>query len=324
LEGKKMTFTKQNAERKTPRLLVFITLPAVLILITGCQNENVSPEPIKTTELKPAELKPAEANLAEAEPRPIVSFYDKYAAILGNYVDDKGMVDYKTLKQRKPELNKLLDEFAKLDPREYNSWPKEDKIAFWLNAYNIKMLKIIVDNYPIQSQRILRVIWGPDSIRHIDGIWDKYKFIVMKEEFTLKEVEQRFFYKEFDEPRVFLAISYASLSGPPLRNEPYYGPKLYEQLDDQAKKFLSSPLAFRIDRDKQIVYISAVFQPAWHGKYFLDKYGTDKKFKDQQPDVAAVLNFLTNYIPQQDVSFLELENYSIKFIRYDWTINDSP
>ncbi|MFZ0035530.1 MAG: DUF547 domain-containing protein [Sedimentisphaerales bacterium] len=317
-----MTFTKQTAERKAPWLLVLITLPTVLILITGCQK--VTPEPVKTTELKPAEVKPAEAGLTEAEPRSTVSLYDKCAAILKNCVDDKGMVDYKTLKRKKPELSHLLDEFAKLDPHEYNSWTKEDKIAFWINAYNIKMLKIIVDSYPIQSQRILRVIWGPDSIRHIDGIWDKYKFIVMKEEFTLKEIEQRFFYKEFNEPQAFLAISYASLSGPPLRNEPYYGPKLYEQLGDQAKKFLSSPLAFSIDREKRIVYISAVFQPSWHGKYFLDKYGTDKKFKDQQPEVAAVLNFLTNYISQQDVSFLDLENYSVEFIRYDWTINDSP
>jgi hypothetical protein len=316
-----MTFTKQNAERKAPRLLVLIMLPAVLILIAGCQK--ITPEPVKTMEVKPAEVKPAEANLAGAEPGQTVSFHDKCVGILKSYVDANGMVDYKTLRRKKPELSHLLDEFARLDQDEYNSWSREDKIAFWLNAYNIKMLKIIVDNYPIQSQRILRVIWGPDSIRHIDGIWDKYKFIVMKEEFTLKEVEQRFFCKEFDEPRVFLAISYASLSSPPLRNEPYYGPKLYGQLDDQAKKFLSSPLAFRIDREKRIVYLSAVFQPIWQGKYFLGKYGTDKKFKDQQPDVAAVLNFLTNYIPQQDVSFLELENYSVKFIRYDWTINDS-
>ncbi|MGA1979895.1 MAG: DUF547 domain-containing protein [Sedimentisphaerales bacterium] len=301
-----MTFTKQTADFKASQLLVCITLPAVLIFIIGCQK--VSLESVNSTKVKL---------------HPIASFNDKCAALLKNHVNDKGMVDYKTLKRKKTELNQLLDELAKLDPNDYSSWTKEDKIAFWLNAYNIKMLKIITDNYPIQSERILRVVWGPDSIRHIEGIWDKYKFTVMDEEFTLKEIEQRFFCKEFDEPRIFLAISYASLSSPPLRNEPYYGCRLYQQLDDQAKKFLSSPLAFRIDREKQTVYLSAVFQPAWYGKYFISKYATDKKFKDQEPAVRAVLNFLTNYISQQDVSFLELENYSVNFIRYDWTINDS-
>ncbi len=284
----------------TRRSVVFITSLAVLFFITGCPK--VSPEPAKHS---------------------LVSFHDKCADILKNYVDDKGMVNYKTLKRKKPELNQLLDEFAKLDPNEYNSWSKEDKIAFWLNAYNIKMLKIITDNYPIESQRILRVLWGPDSIRHIDGIWDKYKFIVMDEEFTLKEIEQRFFRKEFDEPRVFFAISYASLSGPPLRNEPYYGYRLYEQLDDQAKKFLSNPLAFRIDRENKIVNLSAIFHPTWYGEEFINKYGTDKKFKDQPPSVRAVLNFATNYISEQDLLFLEKENYSVKYITYNWTLNDS-
>jgi len=285
----------------TKRLAFFITLLTVFIFIAGC------PESAKPTKTKP---------------RLIVSFHDKCAGILENYVDDKGMVDYKTLKRKKPELNQLLGEFAKLDPDEYNSWPKEDKIAFWLNAYNIKMLEIIINNYPIQSSRILRILWGPDSIRHIKGIWDKYKFIVMDEEFTLTEIERRFLRREFDEPRAFLAISYASLSSPPLRNEPYYGCRLDEQLDDQAGKFLSSPRAFRIDREKQRVYLSAIFQSTWFGKEFISKHGTDKKFKDHSPSIRAVLNFAINYISQQDVDFLEVENYSVEYINYDWRLNE--
>jgi hypothetical protein len=324
-----MAFTKRTAKNeklktscfKAPRLLVFTTLLTVLILITGCQSKNAPPEPVKPANAEPrptVSVKPTDANST-----PVVSFHDKCAGILKNYVDDKGMVDYKTLKRKKLELNHLLDEFAKLNPDIYNSWSKEDKIAFWLNAYNIKMLKIIIDNYPIQSQRILRVLWGPDSIRHIEGIWDKYKFTVMDEEFTLKEIEQRFFRKEFDEPRVFFAISCASLSSPPLRNEPYYGCRLYEQLDDQAKKFLSSPLAFRIDREKQIVRLSAIFHPTWYGEEFISKYGTDKKFKDQPPSLRAVLNLAANYISEQDLFFLERENYSAQYITYNWTLNDS-
>lgn len=292
----------------TKYLVFFITLLTVFIFITGCSK--VSPEPVKPPKVKP---------------RPIVSFHSKCASILENYVDAEGMVDYKTLKRKKLELNQLLDKFAKLNPDEYNSWPQEDKIAFWLNAYNIKMLKIIVDNYPIESSRILRVFWGPDSIRHIDrniGGISKQKLIVMDEEFTLAEIESRFFRKQFDEPRVFFAISHASLSSPPLRNEPYYGYRLYEQLDDQAKKFLSSPLAFRIDKEKQRVYLSAILQPTWYGKEFISKYGIDRKFKDHQPAGRAVLNFTTNYISEQDVFFLERGNYSIKYITYNWTLND--
>ena len=297
------------------RRTVFIALLTVLIFIGGCPQ--VTSGPIGSPEVEPPKIEPP-----KPKPLPTVSFHDKCSDILENYVDDEGMVDYKALKRKRWDLKKLLDEFDELDPKEYNSWKKEDKIAFWLNAYNIQMLRIIVDNYPIKSTRIQRLFWPPTSIRHIKGIWSNYKFIVMDEEFTLSEVERRFFRQEFAEPRVFFAIFYASLSGPFLRNEPYYGHKLYEQLDEQARRFLSDSRGFRIDRNDDTVYLSAILQPTWYGKEFIDEYGTDKKFKEQEPATRAVLNFATNYISPQDVSFLEVENYSVKYLSYDWRLNE--
>ncbi len=297
-------------------------------------NENelakVEPDNVEPAKTEPPKVEPQKEKSTKVEPievKPVgkVVFHEKCAAVLNEFVNDKGMVNYNMLRRNKPELNKLLDEFAQLDPKEYKSWPKEDKVAFWINAYNIKMLKIIVDNYPIESSRMLRILWGPDSIRHIDrsigGIW-KSKFIVMDEEFTLSEIERRIFQKEFDEPRVFLAISLASLSGPPLYNEPYSGRKLNKQLDKQVRNFLSSPKAFRIDRERTIVYLSSLLKSTWHGNAFISKYSTDKKFKDKQPAVRAVLDFISNYISSRDVSYLELENYTVRFLGYDWTIND--
>jgi hypothetical protein len=221
-------------------------------------------------------------------------------------------------------LKALLREFENLEPTEYGTWTKEDKIAFWLNAYNIQMLKIITDNYPIRSARILRLYpgWGPNSILHIKGIWTDYKFLVMDEEFTLSEIDKRFFRKEFDDPRIFFALSRGSLSSPPLRNEPYYGHKLNKQLDDQVNRFLFSPLALRIDTKKQRVYLSSLFQSSSYGEEFIGKYSIDKKFKDYEPTARAVLNFITNYVSRDKVSFLEVGNYSVKYMKYDWTIND--
>ncbi len=299
-------------------------------------SDRVEPERLEVVrdEVAPAESEPNEVEPASVEPnhvepndlklKPTMSFHDKCAEILKNFVNDEGMVDYKTLRRKRLELKALLQEFDNLDPNEYSSWPKEEKIAFWLNAYNIQMLKIITDNYPIQSSRILRLYpgWGPNSILHIKGIWTNYKFLVMDEEFTLAEIDRRFFRKEFDDPRIFFAVSRASLSSPPLRNEPYYGHKLNEQLDDQTKRFLSSPMAFRIDKEKQRVYLSSLFQSSSYGKEFISKFAIDKKFKDQEPATRAVLNFITNYVSMDKVSFLEVGNYSVKFMKYDWTIND--
>ena len=144
----------------------------------------------------------------------------------------------------------------------------------------------------------------------------------MEEEFTLESIEQRFFQQQFDDPRVFLALSAATISSPTLRNEPYFGHSLDKQLNDQAQKFLARPDAFRIDRGKQKVYISAIFHPGWFASSFIKKHGTDKKFKDHPPATRAVLNFITNYISKQDVYFLETGIYSVEYIKYNWRLNN--
>jgi hypothetical protein len=310
----------------------------------AAESDDIIPYSSITSQLEPDKVESIEIELDDVEPvidkeneseqasvrhdKPendsAASFYDKCAEVLNDFVDEKGMVDYKTLRRQRLKLKDLLLVFDILEPSQYRKWTKEDKIAFWLNAYNIQMLKIIADNYPIQSSRILRLYpgWGPNSILHIKGIWTDYKFLVMDEEFTLSEIDKRFFRKEFDDPRIFFAVSRGSMSSPPLRNEPYYGHRLNKQLDDQVKRFLSSPLALRIDTEKQRVYLSSLFQSSSYGKEFIRKFAINKKFKDYDPATRAVLNFITNYVSKDIVSFLEVGNYSVKYMKYDWTIND--
>jgi hypothetical protein len=333
--------------------VVLIILLVVLIFIGGCSTaepELVESPEVEVVESEPAEVEPnkpepeaaliAEPNEVEvqsiepeiAEPvktaadapplRATVSFHDKCADILKTFVDAQGMVDYKRLKRKRLALRTLLNEFGKLDRDRYESWPKEDKIAFWINTYNLQKIKVVVDNYPIVPSRIMAVYWGPLNIRHIEAKISKHKFIVMDEQFTFAEVEKRFFRDQFDDPRVFFALTSASLSSPSLRNEPYYGHRLGEQLEDQVKRFLSNPLAFGIDRGKQRVYLSAMFELSSRGKELVGQFATDKKFKDQPPTTRAALNFITNYISEKDVSFLEIGDYSVKYMKHDWTIND--
>jgi len=288
------------------------------------QKAPSEPNAQQTAATEPA---PAESNLAELQPAPSVQasaaqLCSRCTEFLSRYVDNEGLVDYRTLLRRKLELVEVLDRFKTLDANEYNSWSREDRIAFWINGYNLEFIKILLDNYPIESTRVLRLFWPPNSIRHIKGIWDQHKFIIKDEEFTLQEIDRRFFKEGFGEPRVFFAIYYGSLSGPTLRNEAYCGENLSAQLDDRVKKFLAGSEAFRIDRENQKVYLSSILKPTWHGRDFIARYGTDLKFKQQEPEVRAVLNFLTKYIFQSQVNYLETANYTVEYMGYDWTLND--
>jgi len=332
--------------------------PTAAPAATKPSKVEVEPEPVKIEQpivaepnmlavaaIEPnmQEVKPAEPNMQpEATPKPLqartdsvkaqpappanktaTQLSDKCTEFLKKYVNADGMVDYKKLKSKKMELAKLIEQFKTIDRNEYNSWSNDDKLAFWINGYNIELIKIILDNYPIESNRMLRLIWPPNSIRHIDGIWDVRKFIIMEEEFTLRAIDQRFFQKEFSDPRVFIAISYASVSGAPLRNAAYTGENLSAQLDDQVKKFIANPNTFRINRENQTVSLSSIFNPVWYGGQFIPKYVTDLKFKQQEPSIRSVLNFLSKYISPQDTDYLETGNYTVEYIRYDWTLNEN-
>jgi len=287
--------------------------------------------------VEPNESKPAEPNLPAADkpeatdnpqsaiptPQSIASFMKAYAELLQSNVQKDGPVDYGSLRRRRLDVKQILMELGELDPNSYAGWSNDEKLAFWINAYNLKMIEIITRNYPIQSSWWLRLTWPPSDIRHIPGIWTDYKFIVMGEEFTLAEVERRFFHRTFNEPRAFLAISYACRSGPPLRRKPYEGEHLAQQLDEQVKAFLAGPQGLRIDRRAMVVHLSAIFKPAWRGKEFVARYGTDKKFKDRDPETRAVLSFLTGCLSREDAYFLETENYTIEYTNFDWRLNDT-
>jgi len=296
-------FWKMNMAKS----LVFLTvLLVVLLSIGGCST---------------AEPEVVEPHVPRFESA--VSFHDKCADTLKTFVNSQGMVGYKRLKRQRDELRLLLEELGRLDPDAYKSWPKEDKIAYWINTYNLQRLKVVIDNYPITpSSQILASYWGPLNLRHIEGKITAYRFPVMDEQFTFARIEKRFFKEQFDDPRIFFALTSASLSSPPLRSEPYYGHKLNEQLDDQVRRFLSSPSAFRIDRAKKTVYLSAIFEVSSRGKEIGEKFATDRKFKDHQPPTRAALNFISSYISQNDKSFLEMGEYSVKYMKHDWTIND--
>jgi hypothetical protein len=205
----------------------------------------------------------------------------------------------------------------------YQRWPRDEKLAFWINAYNAKMLDIITRNYPIQSSWWLRLTWPPDDIRHIRGIWTDFKLLMMDEEFTLSEVERRLFQKTFEDPRICLALTYASRSSPSLRRQPYQGPGLDRQLDEQVRQFLTSPQGLQIDRRGMVVRLSALFKPTWRGAEFVARYGTDKKFKTCDAETRAVLNFITGYLSREDVYFLEVENYAIEYMNFNWRLNDT-
>lgn len=246
--------------------------------------------------------------------------YDGYAAVLASYVDDHGLAMYGELKAHPEKLNAFRVQVQGLDGKVYDGWAEKAKIAFWINAYNALTLKVIIDHYPIEASWKKALLYPRNSIRQISGVWDKLEFTVMGDKMTLDDIEHQKLRKEFDEPRIHMALVCAALSCPPLRNEPYVEDTLDDQLDDQARRFLESSDKFRIAREDGRVRLSSIFE--WFGEDFVRSYGTDERFSGKTRSERAVLNFVGNYLDEDDRTYLLTGDYAIKYLDYDWSLNE--
>lgn len=246
--------------------------------------------------------------------------YTHYAEVLKTYVDDKGMVDYEGLKANPEKLRFYMTAIAGLPSPQYDKWDDKAKIAFWLNAYNGLTLKAIIDHHPIKASFLKSRLYPKNSIRQISGVWDRIKFAVMGEKMTLEHIEHKMLRARFNEPKIHMALVCAALSCPALRNEPYVGERLDEQLDDQTRRFLAHRQKFSIDRSKDLVYLSPIFK--WFAKDFVRTYAPVGKIGRHNREVSSVLNFVAGYLDETNQRRIRTGDFRVKYLDYDWSLNE--
>jgi Protein of unknown function, DUF547 len=231
-----------------------------------------------------------------------------YAAVLSRYVNDDGLVNYTALQSDRQQLDTFNTAIGTVTPATYKSWNDQQKIAFLMNAYNALTLQSIIDQKPLKA-----------SIKDISGVWNGRRFQVAGESRTLDNIEHDILRKKFAEPRLHVALVCAALSCPYLRNEPYDGDRLDEQLNDQVRRFLASPTkGFRIDRVNNRVYLSSILK--WYGDDWKAGFAIERGFAGSAKE-KAVLNFISQYVSREDQEYLEKGGYEIRYLDYDWGLN---
>ncbi|MGH2270201.1 DUF547 domain-containing protein [Anaerohalosphaeraceae bacterium U12dextr] len=251
---------------------------------------------------------------------PLPELYKACEIIYGQYVNDKGEVNYSLLRRKRSDLNNILSYLKRVHPVQIMAMNDAEKQAFWINTYNLCTLKLIIDNYPIQPKWYM-ILYPNNSIMQISDPWTKNYFEIQGFQYNLQEIEQELLLQRFKDPRICFALSNATRGGAVLRKEPYRAETLSDQLDDQVKKFLASPHGLTIDTDTKTVYISNLFNI--HRELFLkSKYAEIKKFRQRKPDEKAWLNFMVFFVSDTDKSFLENNDVILKFKKFEWELNE--
>src|SRR6266699_4821931 len=89
-----------------------------------------------------------------------------FDTLLDVYVRD-GLVYFRALKADRGRLDGYVNALAAVA---VDKLPRDEQIAFWLNAYNALVLRTVVDHYPIQGRS---AEYPKSSIRQIPGAFEK-------------------------------------------------------------------------------------------------------------------------------------------------------
>ena len=197
------------------------------------------------------------------------------------------IVDYATLQQN-GAIEKVYQQISSFPVASLGN--REERLAFYINTYNILALKMVVDHWPVKSIKDIGSFFRP--------VWGKQAGSIGGQTVSLDDIENNHI-RPMGEPRIHLAIVCASVSCPDLRNEPYIAINLNQQLDQQTKAFLhNEKKGLRVEKGE--VLVSKIF--SWFAQDFKLAGGVDAFIRSYRQDIPVTLPINAD-------------------IDYDWSVN---
>lgn len=274
--GAKITTTKEIAQVETP------TLPEPPKTIEVV--EEIKPEIEVETEVETEIVIEPEVEIETLE-KPIETFnHTAWNNLLQKYVSNNGNVNYKGFKSNHTALRNYISSLSENLPTE--SWSKNEKLAYWMNAYNAMTVDLIVRNYPLKS------------IKDIDKPWEQRLWELGDKWYNLEEIEHQIL-RKMNEPRIHFGIVCASYSCPKLLNEAFEASNVGAQLTKATKEFLSDSKRNNISANK--IKLSKIF--SWFAKDFKQD--------------GSLIDFLNKY---SEITISK--NAKKSFKEYIWTLNE--
>jgi len=256
---------------------------------------------------------PASSEVTEARSLDLPS-HDTFTEVLARHVRNH-RVDYAALKEDRGDLDRYLEALGRTDPDALASASRNERLAFWINAYNACMLRLVIDHYPLTEQkpslmgRLRNTVTNrPDnSVWQIPEVFEREHCRVAGGDRSQDEIEHEII-RSMGEPRIHFAVNCAAASCPVLDREAYVAERLDEQLDRQVEIFMEREGQFEIeDGNPPVLRLNKV----------LDWYGEDFGGPD------GIKRFFLDYVEGREAEILRNPETRVEFFSYDWTLNDT-
>jgi len=241
-----------------------------------------------------------------AQDVPFDQAHARWTAVLARHLRD-GRLDYETLGRERGELDQYLLDLRAVGREDFAAWSREQRYAFWINAYNAFTVHLVLSRYPVESIRDIGTTLSP--------VWKK-EFVPLGQLYgagttdliSLDTIEHRILRPEFEDARVHAAINCASLSCPPLAAEAFRAEALDAQLDASVLGWISDPALNRYDAAERRAEVSALFD--WFEEDFVRDAGTVRAWIAQHGPESA------RWMAEGELDLRHLD--------YDWSLNDVP
>jgi len=263
---------------------------------TGNASKTVTPLPVTDDAAPQQQLPSAGGETKPMHPKDLIPpkpaetlavFFtaaDKF--LKSNVLQGSGLVNYPRIRADKTELNALVFKIASAN---LNQTTDAEKQAFYINAYNILVIKQIADNNL------------PASPLDVPGFFNQTKFQVAQKTLTLDQLEKNTLFGLKNDPRLHFVLVCAAKGCPPLLNAAYLPKTLNGQLTQQTKAALNSSNFVKINTAAKKASVSKIFE--WYNAHFTTGGQTVIQFINQYRNTP---------IP---------ENYTVDFYEYDWSLN---
>ena len=234
--------------------------------------------------------------------------------VLDTYVRG-GEVYYRALKSDRGRLDAYVNQLANVDVEKL---PRNEQIAFWLNAYDALVLRTVIDHYPAPRRS---TEYPQRSIRQTPGAFEKLPHRVARRTLTLDQIEQTIL-PTFADPRLYFAIGRGAVGGGRLRSEAFTAAALERQLAEVASECLTRAECVHIDPAGNTLQASAIF--SWREKEFVAAFAdkVNPLYAARSPIERAILAFVQPKLLQTERDFLEKNTFRLVYKPFDWSLND--
>ena len=190
----------------------------------------------------------------------------------------------------------LKQHFAKMQAVNITQYNDDEQLAFWMNLYNVIVLDMILEFYPIKAFALIEV-------KSEQPVWKMQRAEMMGLALSLDNIQHDILREKFGDWRILNGLNIAAVSSGPWQEKPFTGMNIIAQLDAHTKQLFTYRLTADMS-DTNILRLIAGLQ--WYEQDFIEAGITLDDILQQYLPVS---------LKQQLGNVQEIEYF------YDWRLN---